>query len=163
MQSRFAAYAGDCRISGTLVAASRTMDEALEGDAPLTLRDAVLERLGDGRSAAADHVDVFPADLLAVEARPRRRTGVHVRAGRRVHVQAGPYAVIGELVDPGKGDAHRMLAVTGASISWVRAGQVEMRQVDALLVNRALVDWVVDGGGRNATYVAAFQATPLPG
>ena len=169
MQSRFTAYAGDCRVSGTLDAASAAAGDpldarALEEDTPLALTDVVLERLDDGRRVTRNTIAVSPGDLFAVERSSPTLRGAPRRSRSRVHVQVGPYAIMGEVDERATAPRPaRMLAVARATISWVRNGQIEMREVDGLLVNRAVVDWVVaDGGGRDEGY-PAVQPSALPG
>ncbi len=168
MQIRFAAYAGDCRISGTLDHATNRLADVLDAGAPVILRRAVLERLDDGRRMTAERLELAPDDLYAVEAGRNlgRRTGLPLprMIRRAVHLQLGPYGVTGEVhgrIRASLSGRHRVLALSGAAIAYVRDGQLEMHEVEGLLVNLALADWLV-APGRTAAYFPDVRTSPVP-
>ena len=152
MQIRFAGYAGDCRVSATLELTMDRLTDALNAADTILLRDAVLESLDDGRRVAMDRVELARDALYAVEAAGpsgSRRRRVHT-VRHRMHVQLGPYGVLGELhARPGIGPLRSlvrrgpMVPLTNATIAYMSGGQLQMHDAGTLLVNSALADWIV--------------------
>ena len=152
MQIRFAGYAGDCRVSATLDTTTRRLTDTLNESDVIVLRNAVLESLDDGHRVMRDRVELSRDELYAVEATDRsagRSRRVHT-VRHRMHVQLGPYGVLGELhTYPGiaalSSLAHRgaMVPLTRATIAYMSGGQLEMHDVGTLLVNGSLADWIV--------------------
>ncbi len=152
MQIRFAGYAGDCRVSATLELTMDRLTDALNAADTILLRDAVLESLDDGRRVALDRVELARNALYAVEATgpsgDRRRRVRTVR--HRMHVQLGPYGVLGEIhARPGIAPLRSLVArgpmvpLTNATIAYISGGQLQMHDAGTLLVNSALADWIV--------------------
>lgn len=169
MQIRFAGYAGDCRISGALDLTASRLTDALNAAEVVVLRDAVLESLDDGRRVALERVEIRRDELYAVEAtdpsQDRQRRVHTVR--HRVHVQLGPYGVLGELhahpgVAPLRSLAHRgpMVPLTTATIAYLSGGQLQMHDAGTLLVNSALADWIV-AREKEAIYFAGVPTIPV--
>jgi hypothetical protein len=146
-------FAGDCLIHGRLDLRAERLTDQLNADARLDLVDVVLEGLHDGQRVAVPSFTIERADLCAVRAdgprgarRLRDATTPH-----RLQAQIGPYTVLGRLhskpgIEPmwGIGDREAMVPFTGATIAYVVAGILEVRDVSTLIINRELASWLRD-------------------
>ncbi len=147
----FAAYAGDCTITGQLALARDRLSDMLNEASEIVVRDAVLEGLADPRPVHVRELPLQRDDLYLVEA-----TGPRGPQDRRIHTvrhrlrfQVGPYTVLGQLhampgVAPLRSPRLRrsMVPLTNATIAFVRGGSLQMHDASALVVNGAHIEWV---------------------
>jgi hypothetical protein len=170
MHIRFTGYAGDCRVSGTLDLTTRRLTDMLNAAEVVVLRHAVLEDLDDGHRAVVDRIELPRDQLYAVTAtdRPRDRSRRVRTVRHRMHVQLGPYGVLGELhtfpgIAPLDSLAHRSVIVplTRATIAYVSGGQLEMHDAGTLLVNGALADWIV-APEQDVAHFPGVRTLPVP-
>jgi hypothetical protein len=144
-------FAGDCLIHGRLDLRAERLTDQLNAEPRLDLVDVVLEGLQDGQRVAVPSFTVDRADLCAVRAdgpRGARRLRVPTTP-HRLQAQIGPYTVLGSLhskpgIEPLRAIDGReaMVPFTGATIAYVVAGIVEVRDVPALIINRELASWL---------------------
>lgn len=152
MHAEFIAYAGDCRVQGRIdVAADARLTDWLNLLDAVSVHDAELTSHADGHVVRLDEVSIERFDLFAVEA-----LGTRGDSNRRVHtvrhrlqVKLGPYMVLGYLhAFPGSGPLQAiprrapMIPLTTATIAFDGGTAIEAHDVDTLIVNRDLVDWV---------------------
>jgi hypothetical protein len=152
----FTGYAGDCLIRGHLDLRAERLTDQLHADPAVRLTDVVLEGLVDGRRVAVPEFVVRREDLCAVVAtgpRGARRLRI-ATTPHRLQAQIGPYTVLGRLHSPsGQGairslaDRDTMVPLTDATIAYVVAGIVEVRDVATLVINRELASWLRDAEG----------------
>lgn len=140
------------------------MNDAINQRQSIVVRDAILTSLEDGHAVARPLLELTTEDLCAVVA-----TGSRGREDRRlrtrqepVAVEVGPYVVHGFLhapptASPLGGLARRptMVAITEATIAYLRAGQLITEAIDTLLVNRVLAHTFVSWVPMNAGFDAA--------
>jgi hypothetical protein len=146
-------FAGDCLIHGRLDLRMERLTDQLNADTRLDLVDVVLEGLHDGQRVTVPSFTIERADLCAVRAdgpRGARRLRV-ATTPHRLQAQIGPYTVLGRLHSkPGTesmaaiGDRAAMVPFTGATIAYVVAGILEIRDVPTLIINRELASWLRD-------------------
>ncbi len=151
MRISFSGYAADCVISGEVELDFDRLKDLLDRRDELTIQNATLESLDDGREVCVTHLQLARGEILAAIGSPPR--GPH---DRRIHTvrhrmlaEVGPYTVSGELhekpgVAPlsGSHSARPMVSFTDASISYLRAGRTVRRRTDTLIVNREHVLWL---------------------
>jgi hypothetical protein len=151
MLIEFIGYAADCTITGQLELETERLSDQLNRDPTYVIYDANLESLDDGRVVTVSRLTLDRRDLLAVAANgPRGPEARRIHTVRhRLQVQLGSYTVLGHLhVMPGAaplrsvGARRRMVPLTNATIAYVRAGIVEMQDVEALIVNGEQARWV---------------------
>ncbi len=146
-------FAGDCLIRGRLDLRAERLTDQLNAETRIHLVDVVLEGLHDGRRVAVPTFTVNRDDLCAVRAdgpRGARRLRV-ATSPHRLQAQIGPYTVLGRLhAAPGAepllsiGGRETMVPFTGATIAYVVAGILEVRDVPTLVINRELASWLRD-------------------
>jgi hypothetical protein len=146
-------FAGDCLIHGRLDLRMDRLTDQLNAEARLDLVDVVLEGLHDGQRVAVPSFTVERADLCAVRVDgPRGVRCLRVATTpHRLQAQIGPYTVLGRSHSrPGMesmwaiGDREAMVPFTGATIAYVVAGILEVRDVSTLIINRELASWLRD-------------------
>ena len=151
MQIEFAAYAGDCRVTGRLNLEGDRLSDMLDRQSVLTIADATLESLDDGRIVQLPEVTLDRDELFVVEA-----TGPRGPVARRIHtvrhrlqIQVGPYAILGYLhARPGSpplmvvGRRGPMVPMTDATIAYMSGGCLQLHDAETLIINRGLADWV---------------------
>ncbi len=152
----FTGYAGDCLIRGHLDLRAERLTDQLHADPAVRLTDVVLEGLVDGRRVAVPEFVVRREDLCAVVAtgpRGARRLRI-ATTPHRLQALIGPYTVLGRLHTPsGQGairslaDRDTMVPLTDATIAYIVAGIVEVRDVATLVINRELASWLRDAEG----------------
>ena len=145
------AFAGDCIIRGRLDLHADRVSDQLNAEVGIHLAEVVLEDLDTGHQVMVPAVSIARDDLCAVSADGPRGSRRHriATSPRRLQAQIGPYSALGRLhappgVDPLQGFANRepMVPLTDATIAWVVAGILEVRDVQTLIVNRELTTWV---------------------
>lgn len=152
MISEFIAYAGDCRVQGKIdVAPDARLSDYLNDVEVVVVRDAELTSHDDGHVVHLAEVSLDRSDLFAVEAvGPRGASNQRIHLVRhRLQVRIGPYMVLGQLhafpgSDPLAAISRRspMIPLTIATIAFDGGIGVEAHDVETLIVNRGLVDWV---------------------
>lgn len=166
----FVGFSGDCLIRARLTMVGDRLTDMLNSDAGYTLSGVTLESLADGHVVEIDSLPIGRADLFAVVA-----TGPRGRADRRVQLEPhrmqlglGPYTVLGHLhgrpgADPRSVVMARelMLPLTDATIAFTRAGELVVRDVPALIINREHVDWVVPCAGEEEYSDAPVRGIPF--
>jgi hypothetical protein len=146
-------FAGDCLIRGRLELRAERLTDQLNAESRLHLLDVVLEGLHDGRRIAVPTFSVNREDLCAVRVdgpRGARRLRI-ATSPHRLQAQIGPYTVLGRLhAAPGAeplrsiGDRGAMVPFTDATIAYVVAGVLDVRDVPTLVINRELASWLRD-------------------
>ena len=155
MHAEFIAYAGDCRVRGTIDREHGVrLSDILNAVDDITLRDAELTSHADGHVVHLDEVTLGRDELYAVEA-----VGARGEVARRLHtvkhrlqIRLGPYVVLGYLHSlPGNeplvsiGKRAPMIPLTSATIAFSDGPTIDAHDVEALIINRAMVDWVRPG------------------
>lgn len=155
MLIEFVGFAADCTITGKLELERERLSDKLNRDAVYAIHDASLQSLADGRIVTVGRLTLDRHDLLAVAAAgPRGPEARRIHTVRhRLQAQLGSYTVLGHLhVMPGAAPLHsvdprrRMVPLTNATIAYVRAGAVEMHDIEALIVNGERASWVREPG-----------------
>ena len=146
-------FAGDCLITGRLDLRAARLTDQLNGDETLQLVDVLLEGLLDGRQVSTPTFSISRAELCAVKAGPPRGSR-RLRAAteqHRLQAQLGPYTVLGRLHAPPGREAIETLAerdlmvpLTDATIAYVIADMLEVRDCPTLIINRELASWLRD-------------------
>jgi len=162
----FRAYAPDCLAAASFEPREGRLNDVINQHPSIVVRDAILTSLEDGHAVQRPLLELTTEDLCAVVA-----SGTRGREDRRIRtrqepvaVEVGPYAVHGFLHAPptasalgGLGRRPVMVALTEATIAYMRAGDLVTEEVDTLLVNRVLAH-------RFATWVPLamrFDAAPV--
>jgi hypothetical protein len=172
MHLDFIAYAGDCRVGGTVdVSDGERLTDVLNHTAELSLRDVELVGHVDGRIVRLAELELPRDELFAVEAvgargDPTRR--IHT-VRHRLELKLGPYTVLGQLhAQPGGQPlvaiARRspMIPLTNATIAFNEANQVVARDIGTLIVNRELADWVRADITEREAFPGIPEAAPAP-
>ncbi len=159
-------YAEDRRYMGYVECANERVSDLLQRSPSIHLCEAYLEMFADERVSSLGEADVDRDELYAVEAGgPRGEDQRRLRTvGHRLQVQLGPYTVLGHLhalpgSEPLSSLARRpsMVPLSEATIAYVSAGELRMRDVPTLVINRYLADWV----RANEDEAAAFPGVPV--
>ena len=149
--SLFIAYAGDCLLQARLELPEGRLTDFLNATESLTLRDVVVQAHDDGHVVYLDRLVVSRREIFAIEARgPRGQTQKRVRTRpSRMEFVLGPYRVLGQLhaapgADPLSALARRkpLVPLTAATIAYHVGSETKMHDVETLIVNRELVEWV---------------------
>lgn len=148
----FIAYAGDCRVNGTYdLADGERLSDALNRTSSITLMGARLTSQADGHSVDLDSADIDLTDLFAVEVvgtRGAQNQRIHT-VRHRLELRLGPYAVLGQLHTlPGGrplvaiAGRQPMVPLTNGTLAFNAADGLHVRDVDVLIINRRLAEWV---------------------
>ncbi|MGH2466692.1 MAG: hypothetical protein ACRDGL_03050, partial [Candidatus Limnocylindrales bacterium] len=166
------AYAGDCRVAGRIQLTRGRLTDMLNDQPTLHLHEVLLEGLEDGRLLELADIELQRDELFAVEALgPRGKADKRVRTRpHRMQVSLGPYIVMGQLhtmpgADPLNSMLRRMpmVPLTTATIGYAVAGQTIMRDVETLVVNRSLADWISPTSREQAFFPNTPIVVPAPG
>ena len=147
----FLGFAADCTISGKVTMFGERLTDFLNGQERYRVHHVECESLADGHVVAVDSISLERNDLLAVMA-----TGPRGSEKRRVSLQTnrlqvciGPYLILGRLHVKAGTDAvvsvlkrDPMIPLTNTTIAYEVAGTIVARDVNTLIVNRLLVDWI---------------------
>ena len=147
----FLGFAADCTISGKVTMFGERLTDFLNGQERYRVHHVECESLADGHVVAVDSISMERNDLLAVMA-----TGPRGSEKRRVSLQTnrlqvciGPYLILGRLHVKAGTDAvvsvlkrDPMIPLTNTTIAYEVAGTIVARDVNTLIVNRLLVDWI---------------------
>jgi hypothetical protein len=147
----FTAYAEDSRLYGRIQLDAERLTDMLNEHDELTLVNAMVESLADGRTYQADEFTIQRDELLVVEAfgprgsaNRRQRTRPHAMA-----VKLGPYEIRGYLhvsptADPLIALRRRkpIVPLTDAALEFTCAGVRQVRRHSTMLFNRESMDWI---------------------
>lgn len=151
MQIDFRAFTADCLIAGKLELTAPRLTDMLNAEPMLHLTEVVLEALSDGHRIAIPAYTLHRDEIYAVKVTgPRGSKALRiVTVPHRVQAQIGPYNVLGRLNAAPGIDALRtmtdrgvMLPLTDATIAYVVAGILEVRDASTVIINRELASWV---------------------
>ena len=167
MLVEFTAYAGDCLVRGTLaVPDGERFTDFVNRQPEFTITNAELVSYADGHTVTLDEVSLVRDDLFAIDARePRGETARRIHTvPHRLEVRLGPYMVLGQLHTlPGGrplvaiGQRSPMIPLTNATIAFNDDSGVEAMDVETLIINRSLADWV----RADADELPAFAGVPV--
>ena len=165
----FQAFAGDCTIAGKLTMFGDRLTDFLNGQERFRVHHVTFQSLDDGHTVSQDSISLERDDLLAVVATgPRGSERQRVRLEEaRLQLSIGPYVILGRLhlpagQDPMKNVLQRepMIPLTSATIAYSVAGAVEARDVDTVIVNRLLVDWIAATAEEASIFPEATLRSP---
>ena len=99
MREQLVAWAGDCKVRGTVELEDGRLSDQLNEREVVTFYDATLESLDDGHQVALEELEVERVELHLVEVEGRRGDPTkRVRTvEERVTLELGPYWVTGNL------------------------------------------------------------------
>ncbi len=146
-------FAGDCLITGRLELRAERVTDQLNAEATIQLVDVVLEGLTDGRQVTSPTFSISRSELCAVKAGPPRGSQAFwtPTEPHRLQAQIGPYTVLGRLhAPPGRealpslAERDVMVPLTDATIAYLIAGILEVRDCETLIINRELASWLRD-------------------
>jgi hypothetical protein len=147
----FAAFAGDCTISGKMTMFGERLTDFLNGQERFRVHHLECQSLDDGHTVDLDSLSLERNDLLAVVAsgpRGSEKQRLTLRTNR-LQVSIGPYLILGQVhaepgVDPLASVLKRepMIPLTHATIAYEAAGTFMVRDISTIIVNRLLVDWI---------------------
>ncbi len=149
----FTGFAGDCLISGRLDLRAERLTDQLNATPEIHLVDVLLEGLLDGRQVTTPTFAISRSELCAVKAGPPRgsRRLWTATEEHRLQAQLGPYTVLGRLhappgaeAIPSIGEREVMVPLTDATIAYLIAGILEVRDCPTLIINRELASWLRD-------------------
>ncbi len=149
----FVAYAEDSILSGRVALTADRLTDLLNEHDQYTLVDVLVESLVDGRAIERREVLVDRDELSIVHLLgPRGSSDRRIRTRQHpVALQLGPYHVRGYLhalpgSDPIASIRRRppMVPLTEAWIEHFVGDVLQRRRVSAVLVNRHLMDWIVE-------------------
>jgi hypothetical protein len=146
----FIGYAIGRRLIGYVECESRRLTDVLNRSESFVLRDAFVENFEDETIVNLGDGEVDRSILYAVEAGGRGEESRRIHTVRhRMQVQLGPYTALGLLHAPSGQMPLPYLTTTGpmvplsdATLGFQNRGQLALRDVGTLIVNRDLVDWV---------------------
>ena len=173
-QVEFVAYAEDCLLSGYVRLAADRLTDLLNEHEVLELVDVYVQDLAAGTGMQVATIRVDRDELLMVHAvGPRGNRGRRTRMRQHpVGIQIGPYHVRGYIhalpgADPISSFRHRrpMVPITDAWIEYVAGTTRQRRRVGTLIVNRQLVDWIVEANDEEVEMpdipLSAYPQGPL--
>lgn len=152
-QVEFVAYAADCLLSGYIELAADRLTDLLDQHEEFQLVDVFAQDLSATHGTQVANIVVGRDELLLIHAGgPRGDRGRRRRTRQHpVAIGIGPYQVRGYLhalpgSDPISSFRNRrpMVPLTDAWVEYVAGGTMQRRQVGTLIVNRQLVDWIVE-------------------
>lgn len=150
----FVAYSEDGRLSGSVRLDASRLSDMLNGHDEYLLVDVRAERIPDGEPMIVPEILVRREELMLVHATgPRGDRERRLRTiPRAVAIQTGPFLVTGDLHSNAGMDTlthfrrrRPMVPLTSACIQYNTAAGPVTEYVDAIVVNRDLIDWVQDG------------------
>jgi len=170
MRVEFIAYAGDCRVAGsTTLADGERLTDILNREPTIVVQGARLTSHADGHTIDVGEIVLERDELFAIEAvGPRGETARRIHTVRhRLEVRLGPYMVLGQLHTlPGGqplvaiGQRSLMVPLTNATIAFNDNGGVEAMDVETLIINRSLADWVRADADELAAFAGVRVAAP---
>ena len=172
MHIEFTGFAGDCLVSGRFDLQEKRLTDQLNATPTVALEDVVLEGL-DGHRITVPSFTIHRSELCAVVARgPRGQRVLRVPTEkRRLQVQIGPYVALGRYHGPLGATSLRnfterepMVPITDATIAFLVAGILEVRDAPTLIVNRELAVWFreAEEAMEAATAAVTLLQRPVP-
>jgi hypothetical protein len=170
MRISFTAYTFDCTVEGEVELTRPRLSDQLNEDESLLVLDATLRSLDDGSIVTIESMELEREAIYAIQAPdPRGATTRRVHTVRhRKGATVGPYTLLGMLHErPGVTPLGALrltrpfVAFTDATIAFVRAGHVEMRDSKTLIVNGRRVDWLGDALAAAARIAMDRESTEL--
>lgn len=142
----FTAYSEDCLVRGTLdLPAGVRLTDYLNDSDYVTLHDAQLKALDDGRLVDVGELELDRTDLCAVEA-PSSTAFEQFRIRTRaslIQMELGPYLLQGLLHSPTAGDPllglnrrKAMIPMTDVSVTFALAGRQRTVNIAVLVINQ---------------------------
>jgi hypothetical protein len=173
MRVEFIAYAGDCRVSGaTTLADGERLTDLLNRDLTIVVEGARLTSHADGHAVEVGQITLDRDDLFAIEALdPRGEPARRLHTVRhRLEVRLGPYTVLGQMhTRPGGrplvaiAQRSPMVPLTSATIAFNTGDGIEAVDVETMIVNRSLAEWVrADTGDDLPALLGVPVAVPHP-
>jgi len=166
MRISFTGYTFDCTVEGDVELTRPRLSDQLNEDEYLLVLNATLRSLFDGSVVSIESMELEREAIYAIQAPdPRGATSRRVHTVRhRRGATVGPYTLLGLLHErPGVTPLGALrlrrpfVAFTEATIAYLCAGQVEMRDCETLIVNGRRVDWLGDASAA-AALIARDQA-----
>jgi hypothetical protein len=166
----FQGFAGDCTISGKITMFGERLTDFLNGQERFRLHKVEFQSLDDGRFVAEDSVSLLRDDLLAVVGTgPRGDEKQRVSLEEaRMQLSIGPYIILGRLHIPPGQDPMRnvlqrepMIPFTGVTMAYSVAGSVVARDLETIIVNRHLVEWITEPGEDAVLFPEATVRSPF--
>jgi hypothetical protein len=166
----FQAFAGDCTISGQVTMFGERLTDFLNGQERFHLHHVEFKSLEDGHVVGVDSVSIEREELLAVVGTGPRGSEKQrqPRDQMRMQLSIGPYMIMGRLhtqagVDPMASVLHRepMIPLTSATIAFTQAGEIVMRDVPTVIVNRLLVEWLTPTADEASMFPEATVRSPF--
>lgn len=166
----FRGYGGDCTIVGQVTMFGDRLTDFLNGQERFRLHHVRLTSLEDGHEVDVDSISVERQDLLLVVG-----TGPRGSLDRRIELEEarlqlaiGPYVILGRLhlapgLDPLQHVLQRepMVPLTQATIAFSLAGQTTAQDVDTVIVNRHLVEWISASAEEASVFPDAVIRSPF--
>lgn len=166
----FRGFAGDCTIAGQVTMFGDRLTDFLNGQERFRLHHVRLTSLDDGHEVAVDSVSIERQDLLVVVG-----TGPRGSQDRRLELEearlqlaVGPYIILGRLhyaagLDPLQQVLQRepMVPLTQATIAFSQAGATVAQDIDTVIVNRHLVEWIAASEEEASIFPAAVVRSPF--
>ena len=146
----FIGYASDRRFIGYVECEAEKLPEGLGRRRSIEIHDAFVESFDDDTVTNLGDGEVDRSILYAIELGGDRGDAAGRRGARqRLQIQLGPYSALGQLhgqpvVAPSTTLLSNgpMVQLADATLAFVNRGQLVMRDVGMLIVNRDLIDWV---------------------
>lgn len=170
MDIDFTGFAGDCIITGRYVLDKERLTDQLSTAPTITLYDVVLDGL-DGQRVTTPTFTIDRSELCAVVGRgPRGQRALRIATDkRRLHVQIGPYVVLGRYHGPLGATSLRdfaerdpMVPLTDATVAYVVGGILEVVDAPTLIINRELAAWYRETDEAFDLGPTSFAQAPVP-
>jgi hypothetical protein len=169
----FIAYAGDCRVAGaTTLGDGERLTDVLNRDLTIVVEGARLTSHADGHTVNVGEITLDRDDLFAIEAMgPRGEPARRLHTVRhRLEVRLGAYTILGQMhTRPGGrplvaiAQRSPMVPLTSATIAFNTGDGVEAVDVETLIINQSLAEWVrADAGGDLPALFGVPVAAPAP-
>jgi hypothetical protein len=171
MRVEFIAYAGDCRVAGaTTLADGERLTDVLNRDLTIVVEGARLTSHADGHTVEVGEITLERDGLFAIEALgPRGQSSRRIHTVRhRLEVRLGPHTVLGQLhTMPGGrplvaiGQRSPMIPMTNATIAFNTDDGIEALDIQTLIINRSLAEWVRADAGDDLPTLVGMPVAPL--
>ncbi len=147
----FIGYSTGRRFIGYVECEGERLTDLLNRSASVVVREAFVESFDDDTVVNLGDGEVDRSLLFAVETAGNRgdeTRRIHT-VRHRLQIQLGPYSALGLLHSlPGQmplphlNSGGPMIPIVDATLGFVSRGQLALRDVGTLIVNRELIDWV---------------------
>jgi hypothetical protein len=166
----FMAFAADCTVTGKMTMFGERLTDFLNGQERFRVHHLECESLEDGHRAAVDSLSLERNDLLAVVAtgpRGNEKQRVTLQTNR-LQVSIGPYLILGRIHASPGADAvssvlkrEPMVPLTNATIAYEVAGAIVTRDIQTIIVNRMLVEWISQADEAASVFPDAQVRSPF--